>query len=110
MLPIKSSTFPFGYTGTNTSASFICFKGFFSSNREGVKLLIFLSCGEFKSLESQTLYCNISFAMSVAISVSNHQVKEQNHPPNVSLKDSRAMHDTTIMHIVANFPLNETLL
>ena len=47
---------------------------------------------------------------SVAISISKHQVKGKNDLPKVSLKDSKVMPDTTVMHIAENFQLNEPLL
>ena len=109
MSSIKSSIFPSGYAGTTTSASFACFKGTFSFNTEGVKILIFLAWGEFKLWGHQTSHYKRPFSRSVAIYISKHQVKGKTDPPKVSLKDIRSMLDTTVTHIAENFPLNEPL-
>ena len=107
---IKSSTFYYGLIGTTTSASFACFKGTFSFNTEGVKILIFLAWGEFKLWGHQTSHYKRPFSRSVAIYISKHQVKGKTDPPKVSLKDSREMPDTKVMHIEENFSLNDPLL
>ena len=56
------------------------------------------------------MYRKSSFYKSVAISISKHQVIGKNDPPKFSLKDSRAMPDTTVIHIGPNFLLDEPLL
>ena len=37
-------------------------------------------------------------------------MKGQNYPPKVSMKDSREIPDTMVMHIAETFPFNEPLL
>ena len=110
VLSMKWSTFPSRYTGTNTSSSLDCFKGMFLSNIEGVKLLILSAWGAFQLWGSQTSYRERSLDMLVAISLRKHKMKEKNNLPKVSLKYSRYMSDTMVMHIAAILPLNEPLL